>query len=153
MMTYLDFILSFRTELLLTNFYSIVPIFDYIENNIGAKVKYWFLKVAWQEDTEHISFLEDELFDENRIVLFPTKKTSSMLFEENIEAEQLIYNEELRISDSYLEVDWKNNKWVMDDGHPSQKGQGILAKNVINSIDNAIDTSNLNVVKRKKRLV
>jgi len=44
--TYSDFILSFRHELLVNEFVNTLPIFDYIEERIGAKVKYWFVNVS-----------------------------------------------------------------------------------------------------------
>ena len=146
LMTYLDFILLFRSELTIREFLNVSPIFDYIEDNIGAVVKYWFLNITPPESHTHKEItpeiLEKIVWNEGRSVLFPPKekrrKKFKNVFSRHIEAESMIAYDQLRICDNYHKRDnwnvYKDSPDVENDSHPDQRGQDVLAKCIVHSI-------------------
>ena len=123
-MLFLNFIDKFNDELLLKEYFTIINIFDYIENTIGATVKYWFLKI------NHHSFtnikkekITNTVWNERRIITFPNGSR-------NIDATDFISKTKQRFKD--------NNdiqlKFVDGDAHPNQSGHNRIAKEIISSL-------------------
>ena len=141
LMAYLDFILLFRSELILREFLNVEPIFDYIEHNIGAVVKYWFLNITPPEPLTRkeitAGFLEKTVWNEGRTVLFPPKEKRrnkfTSVFSRHIEAEAMISYDQLRFCDNG--GIFKIFSPVEGDSHPDQRGQEMLAKCILHSME------------------
>jgi len=124
-MLFLNFINEFNDELLLKDYFTIINLFDYIENTIGATIKYWFLKI------NHTSFtnikkekITNTVWNEQRIITFPNGS-------KNIDATDFITEKNQRFKD--------NNdihlKFVDGDTHPNQHGHNQIAKEIISSLN------------------
>ena len=123
--SYLDFILNFDEELLLNDFFTINTIFNHIENVIGAKVKYWFLKIYGNINNHKLEKLTDTVWDNEKIISFPQNSRY-------VEATGYIKNAKQRFCDNN---DTKL-KWLDHDHHPTQNGHQMLAKEIMKSINN-----------------
>jgi hypothetical protein len=121
----LSYINEFNDELLLKDYFTIINLFDYIENTIGATIKYWFLKI------NHTSFtnikkekITNTVWNEQRIITFPNGS-------KNIDATDFITEKNQRFKD--------NNdihfKFVDGDAHPNQHGHNQIAKEIISSLN------------------
>ena len=125
-LNYLDFVTDFNDELLLNDFFTTINVFDYIENTIGAKVKYWFLKIFNNETTESkMEKLTYSVWNKDRIISFPNG-------DKNIDATDFITKMKLR----FYEDNDINLKWLDNDYHPNQRGHYTIANNVISSLNN-----------------
>lgn len=145
-LTYLDFVLLFRQELTIREFLNVEPIFDYIESNIGALVRYWFLSIEPPEPNKlNVKLIEDTLWCDGRTVSFPPERKERVGYRNNfkhyIEAEPMITHGRLRICDNVKKTSWEVYKKIENanvDGHPDQRGQDIIARNILHSIDHTI---------------
>jgi hypothetical protein len=141
-MAYLEFVLLFRSELIIREFKNILPIFNYIELNIGADVRYWFLNMEPSPPSDNVAeTLEQIFYVHNRIIEFPPKnKTKEKCpFSRYIYADFMIRNDKLRIMDSkkYDKIAWKKFKKYLtsaeSDSHPDQRGHYAIAERIISS--------------------
>lgn len=132
---YIDFILDYRIELLVFSFRNIIPIFDYIETKIGAKVKYWFINTIhgsikdMTEKRKHNLFRT--LFDSNKTILFPIEDDSF-----NLDADKYILEIKQRYSETYMNYGAENEQKLMTDYHPNDVGQEIIANIIFDSLKN-----------------
>jgi hypothetical protein len=123
-MLFLNFIDKFNDELLLKDYLTIINVFDYIENTIGATIKYWFLKIHHNSyaDTKKEK-ITNTVWNEKRILSFPNGSR-------NIDATDFITKTKQRFKD--------NNdiglKFVDGDYHPNQNGHHLIAKEIIISL-------------------
>lgn len=123
-MLFLNFIDEFDDELLLKEYFTIINLFDYIENTIGATVKYWFLKINQSSFTnEKKEKITNTVWNENRIVTFPNRTR-------NIDANDFINDIKQRFKDNN-DIDLK---FLNDDAHPNQTGHNQIATEIINSL-------------------
>ena len=139
---FIDFVLAFRSELIVREFTNVEPIFDYLENHIGATVKYWFLNVTpphsptGKELTPDV--IEKIIWNENRSVLFPPKekrrKNFTSVFSRHMEADAMINYDQLRFCDNGSEL--RIFSPMSNDTHPDQRGQNAIAKCIIDSFNN-----------------
>ena len=112
---------------------------DYIENNIGAVVKYFFLNISIPSPPKGKEitgeFLEQTVYNEKRTVLFPPKqirrKGFNNMFSRHIEADAMINHDQLRICDNTSGL--KIFSPMKNDSHPDQRGQNELANCIIDS--------------------
>lgn len=130
---YVDFVLDFRIELLILAFKNIIPIFDYLENKIGATVKYWFLSPTNQAD--------ENLTEKRKVNVIKTITSSSRLIyfplngeKNNIDAYSFISGRRLRYSDTYKKYDSKFWTELINDFHPNEIGQSMIAENILLSL-------------------
>lgn len=130
---YIDFVLDFRIELLILAFKNIIPIFDYLENKIGATVKYWFLSPMHRSD-ENLTEKRKEnviktITSSSRLIYFPLNEERN-----NIDAYSFISNRGLRYSDVYKNYEDKFWNELIGDYHPNETGQYIIAENILSSL-------------------
>ncbi len=131
--TYVDFVLDFRIELLILAFKNIIPIFDYLENKIGARVKYWFLNPIHHGDINSTQKRKEivvkTITNPRRLIYFPTEKERN-----NIDASNFIYERGLRYSDTYKNYDVNFWEKMSDDYHPNETGQLVIAETILSSL-------------------
>ena len=130
MKKYVYFVLDFIIELLILGFKNVLPVFDYLENKIGATVKYWFLNPIHPKDVNSTQKRKENVIKTithpSRIIYFPLDDD-----EFNIDAQRFISNECLRYSDRYKNYDTKFWEELVNDHHPNETGQYIIAENIL----------------------
>lgn len=134
---YLNFVIDFREEILLLGFRNAIDIFDYIENVIGAKIKYWFIDVSYHLKGDFLRYknLIATLWNSDRIITFPIKKFKEYPYDFNIQASNLVGLEKQRYSDNYLNYNSEHHELLKTDYHPNDDGQKTIFKCVLNSLD------------------
>ncbi len=128
--TWANFVMEFNGEILMKEFLNILPIFDYIENVIGAKVKYWLLNMPCRHDQRRENKIVEQLWNPNRSVLFESSHSTNR----QLYLDDIIFSRELTYKDDYRKGITKHMQ-AKNDSHPNQKGQELIAKYVKESIN------------------
>lgn len=135
MIKYMDFVMSHNSELLVKDFDTVSLIFDYVENILGAKVKYWFIAISpfiYSQDA--LEFLNYKFLNFDRCVFFKSEKIEYEPLKYYFEAGLFINSEKLRICDRKYD---KKVQWDIEiDDHPNTEGYEKIAEFIIDSIKN-----------------
>ena len=128
LMIYMDYVLNYKSEILINEFEYLTLIFDFIEFNIGATVKYWFIEFSTGVYTKEINYLYKKFYS-TRSVQFPNKIKNNNL---NLEADKLMEYEQIRVSNE--NYNRPELEWLKTDSHPNQKGQERISEYILLSL-------------------
>jgi hypothetical protein len=118
---WLDFVNNFNLELLLKDFYNTKPLFEHIEKNIGAKVRYWFSSCS-----EILTYNKNsDMLNDNFIIMENIDYSINLI--------EYLEKNNMTLSDDFKNGVLKDENFKYDK-HTNQDGHNFIAKYVVESL-------------------